>query len=341
MEYTTIIGIVVAVIIMLLGIRMIFRKPTDAAPSLDSTLHIDADSQKPIIPRHVRDQLQTAAAEDVARKEPTLNEASVDETTTEKAEPKALDADSVLESSSTEPSLESSADVENKAVDSNTSENSEVDVKASSTETATADLVDDQVQDDQLKQSQAQENEAEFSLNSNVEKAEISEFDDESSILDAHLYEQKIVDDESALATAESFIALNIYPERRALSGEKTLKVLMKYGLRFGEMSCFHRYNEDGTKLLFSVLQITDTGMDGFDLENLSTDPIKGLAFFLALPHRDVQNAFDTMDSISRLIAREIDGTVYDQNNQEFTPQLREHWRHLAIDYRAGQAIDA
>lgn len=76
----------------------------------------------------------------------------------------------------------------------------------------------------------------------------------------------------------------------------------------------------------------------GFDLETLSTEQVKGLAFFLALPHSDVQIAFDTMDSISRLIAREIEGTVYDQNNQEFTQQLREHWRHQAIDYRPGQA---
>uniref|UniRef100_UPI0026059200 cell division protein ZipA C-terminal FtsZ-binding domain-containing protein n=1 Tax=uncultured Acinetobacter sp. TaxID=165433 RepID=UPI0026059200 len=179
---------------------------------------------------------------------------------------------------------------------------------------------------------------AEFSLNSQIEKANIREFEEESSILDAHLHEQQLVDDESALATAESFIALNIFPERRILSGEKTLKVLLKYGLRFGEMSCFHRYNEDGSKLLFSVLQITDNGADGFDLETLSNEQVKGLAFFLALPHSDVQNAFDTMISISGLIAREIDGTVYDQNHLELTPQLREHWRHQAIDYRAGQA---
>ncbi|MBL8321699.1 MAG: cell division protein ZipA, partial [Acinetobacter sp.] len=172
--------------------------------------------------------------------------------------------------------------------------------------------------------------------------AEISEFEDESNILDAHLYEQKLVDDESALATAETYIALNVYPDSRALSGEKALKVLMKYGLRFGEMACFHRYSEDGSKLLFSVLQISNDGAAaGFDLETLSTEQVKGLAFFLALPHSDVQIAFDTMDSISRLIAREIEGTVYDQNNQEFTPQLREHWRHQAIDYRAGQAAEA
>ena len=132
-----------------------------------------------------------------------------------------------------------------------------------------------------------------------------------------------------------------MFPDSRALSGEKALKVLLKYGLRFGEMACFHRYDEEGTKLLFSVLQMNNDGAaQGFDLETLSTEEVKGLAFFLALPHSDVQNAFDTMDSIARLIAREIDGTVYDQNNQEFTPQMREHWRHQAIDYRQGQAIE-
>ena len=180
----------------------------------------------------------------------------------------------------------------------------------------------------------------EFSLNRNIEKAEISEFNDESSILDAHLHEQKIVDEESALSNAETIISLHIYPQGRVLSGDKTLKVLLKYGLRYGELACFHRYSEDGSKLLFSVLQMTDTGMEGFDLETLSTQEVKGLAFFLALPHSDVQNAFDTMDSISRLIAREVDGLVYDQNQQEFTPQLREFWRHQAIDYRAGQGTE-
>src|SRR5690606_38549396 len=115
---------------------------------------------------------------------------------------------------------------------------------------------------------------------------------------------------------------------------------LLKYGLRYGELACFHRYSEDDSKRLFSVLQMTDTGMEGFDLETLSTQEVKGLAFFLALPHSDAQNASDIMHSISRLIARQVDGLVYDQNQQELTPQLREFWRHQAIDYRAGQPTE-
>lgn len=307
MEVTTVVGIVIAVIIMLFGLKMLFKKPADAAPSLDSELHVDSDSQQPVIPRHVRDQLQNAT--ETSSAEPTQDLTS-SEAKTENAEVKAVEASSNAESAvdSLEPELAKAVDV--------------------ATEPSA-----------QVKKTEAKES-AEFSLNANIAKAEISEFEEESSILDEHLHEQQRVDEESALSTAVEFIALNIYPERRVLSGEKTLKVLLKYGLRFGEMACFHRYSQDDSKLLFSVLQITDEGAAGFDLETLSTEQVKGLAFFLALPHSDVQNAFDTMDSISRLIAREIDGTVYDQNNQEFTPQLREQWRHQAIDYRSGHAAE-
>ncbi|MCO8082606.1 cell division protein ZipA C-terminal FtsZ-binding domain-containing protein [Acinetobacter lwoffii] len=320
MEITTIIGIVIAIVIMLFGIRMLFKKPVEAVPSLDANLHIDLDSQTPIIPRHVRSQL---AQQDVEsdRIEPSL---SIDEPAPEK--PSVFHK---AESTPVEPTA-----VETLAVVPST----EAEVEAKSVVTA-VDIPQVKAEQENS-QTETKEETPEFSLNSNIEKAEISEFNDESSILDAHLHEQKIVDEESALSNAETIISLHIYPQGRVLSGDKTLKVLLKYGLRYGELACFHRYSEDGSKLLFSVLQMTDTGMEGFDLETLSTQEVKGLAFFLALPHSDVQNAFDTMDSISRLIAREVDGLVYDQNQQEFTPQLREFWRHQAIDYRAGQGTE-
>ncbi|WP_218672786.1 hypothetical protein, partial [Klebsiella pneumoniae] len=80
MEITTIIGIVIAIVIMLFGIRMLFKKPVEAVPSLDANLHIDPDSQTPIIPRHVRSQL---AQQDVEsdRIEPSLG---IDELAPEK-----------------------------------------------------------------------------------------------------------------------------------------------------------------------------------------------------------------------------------------------------------------
>lgn len=314
MEVTTIVGIVIAVIIILIGFRMLFKKNANATPSLESELQVNSDSQLPIIPRHVRDQLQTST-EGTERVEPTLNDAEVVADLTEKHDSKV-------------------ATEKQQATDSVVNTDAKTTTEATQTETVVEAKVTAKVEET-APVANADEG---LHLNAHhIEKAEIVEFNEESSILDEHLHEQQRVDEESVLQTAEEFIVFNIYPERRVLTGDKTLKVLLKYGLRYGEMACFHRYDEEHEKLSFSVLQITDEGPAGFDLETLANEQVKGLAFFLALPHHDVQNAFDTMVSISNLIAREIDGTIYDQNQQEMTAQLREFWRHQAIDYRSGQ----
>ncbi|EPF79848.1 cell division protein ZipA C-terminal FtsZ-binding domain-containing protein [Acinetobacter rudis] len=307
MQNTTVVGIIVAVIIILWGLRIILRKPDDARPSLETPLQLDADTQLPIIPRHVRDQLQGQTPE------PETAVDSVSETATENQQ-------AVIEQPEIQPTVEPvvSAETSTPAQDQPKDEAKPV------TETP---VVEDVVKAEEI-----------LDFNQNIETAEIKEFEAESTILDKHLHEQQRNDDESSLANAASIIALNVYPNpRKALSGDKTLKVLLKYGLRYGELSCFHRYeeSEESNTLLFSVLRITPEGPCGFDLEALSVEQVQGLAFFLALPHKDVQKGFDTMASIAGLIAREIDGAVYDENNLELTPQLKEHWRHKAIDYRA------
>lgn len=308
MQNTTVVGIIVAVIIILWGLRIVLRKSDDARPSLETPLQLNEESQLPIIPRHVRDQLQGQHDE----QSPDQGVVVTDQ---------AVEAHQAT--AETAPVVETvlSAVVEPVA------------------ELTTADPVVTAAVEKNAQQEPAEEAaqvEA-FNLDSSVETAEIKEFEDESSILDKHLHEQQRYDDESSLANAASIIALNVYPNpRKALSGDKTLKVLLKYGLRYGELSCFHRYEEsdESNGLLFSVLRITQEGPCGFDLEALSVEQVQGLAFFLALPHKDVQKGFDTMVSIAGLIAREIDGAVYDENNLELTPQLKEHWRHKAIDYR-------
>lgn len=321
MEVTTIVGIVVAVVIMIIGLRLLLKRSTPVEPSLDSELHIDSQSNQPIIPRHVRDQLAIQTAEVQERKEPILQdvaeiqeEKSAQMESSEKAEVTS-DADHPdvvrLDQLDSAEKLEKTAE---------TDENTKL-----STTDATVKV----------------QKEPELRLNPEVETVEIADFDGESSLLDVHLHQQQQFDDESALATAEQIVALNVYPNpRRALSGDKTLKVLLKYGLRFGELSCFHRYEktDEPSPLMFSVLRMTDNGPAGFDLEALSVEQVQGLAFFLALPHNNALTGFDMMASIAGLVAREIDGKVYDENNNELTPQLKEHWRHHVIDYRSSQA---
>ncbi|NNP68490.1 cell division protein ZipA C-terminal FtsZ-binding domain-containing protein [Acinetobacter sp. Ac_5812] len=332
MEMNTIIGIVAAVAIMLVGLIMILRKPKPVEPSLEADLHINPESQQPVIPRHVRDQLlQKEVLTTTERVEPSLNtEAIVVEPVAEQA----IDATSV-ETKTTEIEQTAKADEAVEAV---------VELEAAQKDETVAAETEITVASENAEATEKAEEskaETELSLNPNIETVAIEEFDGESNILDVHLHEQQRYDDESALATAEQIIALNVYPNpRRALSGDKALKVLLKYGLRFGEMSCFHRYEntDEPSALMFSVLRMTDNGPAGFDLETLSGEQVQGLAFFLALPNSKAVTGYDMMTSIAGLIAREVDGKVYDENNLEFTPQLKEHWRHHVIDYRPNQA---
>jgi len=330
MEVTTLIGIIVAVIIILVGLRMMLKKP-NMAPSLESELYIDPQSNKPVIPRHVRDQLQASesAATPTVRKEPQLDQSSATQQSVPIAGQHSKQA--------SEPEVSASQSVSTDKAETRAQPEAPAEAIALSETQAQVKKVEKTTSESTEVADGSEPKEPEFSLNPTIETAEIAEFDGESNILDVHLHEQQRCDDESALATAQQIIALNVYPNpRRALSGDKALKVLLKYGLRYGEMSCFHRYEktEEQSPLMFSVLRITDEGPAGFDLESLSTEQVQGLAFFLALPNPNAITGFDMMTSIAGLIAREIDGKVYDEQNLEFTPQLKEHWRHQVIDYR-------
>ena len=350
MEINTIIGIVIAIVICCLGLFMILRKPSDAAPSLDTELQINEQCNKPVIPRHVRSLLQnqSEATSQSERVEPSLDEAKTETNISKDAQ--ISDANSEPSNSlNTDQTQDSLANAETQKTAVSGESSVDIDNAASASELKPEDKATELNAEGSIEpassiavENESKNTESGFVLNPNIQTAEIKEFEDESSILDVHLHEQQRFDDESALANAQYIISLNLYPNpRKALSGDKALKVLMKYGLRFGEMNCFHRYESPETvsPLLFSVLRITDQGPAGFDLETLSGEQVQGLAFFLALPHQNVQKGYDSMVSIAGLIARETDGTIYDENNLEFTPQLKEHWRHKAIDYRSGQEV--
>ena len=73
MEMNTIIGIVIAVVIMLIGLVIILKKQKPIDTDLDETeAYVDADSQQPVLPRHERQQLLDDALAQTKRVEPSL-----------------------------------------------------------------------------------------------------------------------------------------------------------------------------------------------------------------------------------------------------------------------------
>ncbi|MEB3753959.1 cell division protein ZipA C-terminal FtsZ-binding domain-containing protein [Acinetobacter sp. MD2(2019)] len=322
MEISTIAGIVIAVIIIIFGLFLVFRKPKEYVPSLETELHINPETNQPVIPRFVRDQL----AQITPAAEPSVaNNVANDE------KPAEALAQPEIAAEIASPTAENQAQAEQVKDHTEIAASAATDTQAIETvATPTAEALPEQAKEDEQPR-------LDLSLNADMQTAEVAAFEEESSILDLHLHEQQCYDDESALSKAEHIIALNVFPNpRKVLSGDKALKTLLKYGLRFGELSCFHRYEDinEPSPLMFSVLRMTDEGPSGFDLESLSAEQIQGFSFFLALPNAHAQTGFDMMVSIAGLIARDVDGKVFDENNCELTQQLKEHWRHQVIDYK-------
>src|SRR5574343_1090365 len=103
MEMNTIIGIVIAVVIMLVGLIMILRKPKPVEPSLEADLHVNPESQQPVIPRHVRDQLlQSNVGATVERVEPSFNTAPIEA----KAPVETAAAENIVKASETDVVIE-------------------------------------------------------------------------------------------------------------------------------------------------------------------------------------------------------------------------------------------
>ncbi|MFZ3192988.1 MAG: cell division protein ZipA C-terminal FtsZ-binding domain-containing protein [Moraxellaceae bacterium] len=170
-----------------------------------------------------------------------------------------------------------------------------------------------------------------------IERGEVAEWQGNSALLDAHIEDQARRDDESPLAQAEQIVALYLLPtEGRHLDGTRVLSLLKQYGLRFGEMSLFHRFEESSGagRLMFSVLRYTSEGPQGFDLESLPQEKIDGLAFFLALPNVEAVNGYDMMASISSLLARDFSAHLYDEEMNLFTKQLKAHYRHVVLEFK-------
>ncbi|GAA5011523.1 cell division protein ZipA C-terminal FtsZ-binding domain-containing protein [Acinetobacter puyangensis] len=356
-----IIGIVIAVLMVIIGLRLLFKKPQTSQPIEQTELIVDAQSQQPIVPRHLRPEAVKLAPVTTTGETTSAASASLpNQELASQSNAEQATGQNVATESKAEHDAETSS-ISDKAKHS--AEPDELDQIIEQLKDE-AELVDDAKQVivnqdstpeieiiDTLEVEKTQDNSPQDVIVENIEieekdaaekisvnAIEAVEWQDEADVIDAHLSEQNRQDEESALAKAQQLIALYMYPNPgRALSGERTLKMLLKYGLRYGEMSCFHRY-EDADKpspLMFSVLRINEDGApSGFDLESLPSEEVKGLAFFLALPNPHAVTGFDMMVSLAGLMARDTDGMVFDEQSLELTPQLRDHWRHFVIEYK-------
>jgi len=115
--------------------------------------------------------------------------------------------------------------------------------------------------------------------------------------------------------------------------GEDILHILLACDLRFGDMSFFHRHEQEAGRgpIQFSVANMMQPGV--FDIDNMSDFNTPGLVFFLTLPGpEDMMQAFDYMMETAHAVARNLDGDVLDESRSVITKQTLEHSRQKIRD---------
>jgi len=174
-----------------------------------------------------------------------------------------------------------------------------------------------------------------------IDTADEPSFDNNSPILDQHLSEPVDEAQNGPLINAKDNINITILPHQyrdrpaAVIRGRDLLALVDKYGLRYGAMNMFHRYEQkDGTGMLwFSMMGITDSGIAPFDPHSVATNTYNGVVLFLSLPHPQALRSFDSMMSIAYMMASDLDAVMLDEDNDPITPEYKQQLRNQVCDY--------
>ncbi|MES2918904.1 MAG: cell division protein ZipA [Pseudomonadota bacterium] len=131
----------------------------------------------------------------------------------------------------------------------------------------------------------------------------------------------------------QDVIALHVVARERPFNGEDLLRCILGYGLRFGDMSIFHRHERPTGQgeVLFSMASAMEPGT--FDLQAMSGEELIGVSFFQSLPGVNSIHAYDIMVDTAKRLATELQGELLDQQQQPLTRQLVEHYRERVQEF--------
>ncbi|MFT6274649.1 MAG: cell division protein ZipA [Halioglobus sp.] len=148
--------------------------------------------------------------------------------------------------------------------------------------------------------------------------------------------EGAVAQDEPRLPRApnpEVFMFNVVSREPAGFKGEDILHILLACDLRFGDMSFFHRHEQEAGRgpIQFSVANMMQPGV--FDIDNMSDFDTPGLVFFLTLPGPDdMMQAFDYMLETAQAVSRNLSGDVLDESRSAVTKQALDHSRQQIRD---------
>lgn len=145
-----------------------------------------------------------------------------------------------------------------------------------------------------------------------------SDFTQNSPVLDEHFVRRAENDrNNEALLNHKRTVTMVLSPQNPfdEITGLKVLEVTHAYGMKYGIMNMFHRYERDnGTgDLWFSMLGVGHDGVRPFDLNTLPDSKFRGLALFVPLPHPDSHRAFSSMVSVAQMMMVDLNARLHDE----------------------------
>jgi cell division protein ZipA len=156
---------------------------------------------------------------------------------------------------------------------------------------------------------------------------------DHHNLIDHDVDDEQDNEDESA--PAEEVIIINVMAKANtALEGSKMLPVLLKFGMRLGDMSIFHRHaDSDGNgPVMFSMANMLKPGT--FSMSEMEALATPGVSFFMQLPNKmGNMQCFEQMLKTAQTVKDELDAVLKDENRSVFTGQTIEHSRQRIRDF--------
>ena len=134
---------------------------------------------------------------------------------------------------------------------------------------------------------------------------------------------------------AEEVIIINVMANPGTMiEGKKLLAVLLKNGMRLGEMSIFHRHADSSGKgpVMFSMANMLKPGT--FSMSEMDEFETLGVSFFMQLPNKLGNMAcFEQMLKTAEALKNEMDVLLKDENRSVLTRQTIEHSRQRIRDF--------
>lgn len=143
------------------------------------------------------------------------------------------------------------------------------------------------------------------------------------------------LDSEEEQEVAEEVIVINVMAKSgMMMEGNKILPVLLRHGMRLGDMSIFHRHaDSDGHgPVMFSMANMLKPGT--FSMAEMETFETPGVSFFMQMPNKlGNMQCFEQMLKTAEAVKAELDAELKDENRSIFTRQTIEHSRQRISDF--------